>query len=239
MTTVPRPNRDAMNKVIDIYRDAMRPFLVHHLRQVRGKRLEETIEQALGSYWRIRFEDNRRKGYSIEESIDVGDFPELVKFYWSDLFSDTFMGDLSARNRLYDIRSIRNEVSHPGSTDLDEEATRFHIYIVADVLGRINRPEERKAVEKVRDKLFTASRNETPPQPSDAPRSPQPMTKEDLTLADHSNLHESDNKYHTEPECKISRRIHNPCPGGRGCPRRPTAMCGPCQRIRAKKGYAE
>ena len=47
MTTIPRPNKEALIKVIDIYRDAMRPFLIHHLRQAPGKRVEDAIKQAL------------------------------------------------------------------------------------------------------------------------------------------------------------------------------------------------
>ena len=236
LMTTTRPNRQAMTEVIDIYRDAMRLFLVHHLRQVRGKRLEEAIKQALRNTQRNQFEDNRRKGNSIDESIDVGDFPELVDFYWSKLFSNIFMGDRSALNYLYEIRSIRNDVSHPLFTDLDEKKTRAHIYMVAHVLGRINRPEERKAVEEIEDKLFMAPTTETQSEPSDAPKSPPPMTKEDLTLADHSNLHESDNKHHTEPGCKLSLKISNPCPEGRECPRRPKIICGSCQRIRLQLG---
>ena len=228
--TLARPNRQAMMEVIDIYRDAMRPFLVHHLRRVPGKRLEEAIGQALGGNRYSQFEANRRMGNSIEESIDIGDFPELVNCFWSNVFSDVFMGDRAVLNWLYSIRNIRNEVAHPVSTDLDEEKTRAHIYMVADILGRINRPEEKKAVEAIRDEHFTALIGEMQPQSSTIPKSPQP--KEDVTLADHSDLHESDNKYHEEPECKLSLKIHSPCPAGRECPRRPRVMCGQCQRIR-------
>ena len=225
MTTVNRPNKKAMTDVIDIYRDVMRPFLVHHLRRVPGKRLEEAIGQALRDSQRIQFEDNLRKGNSIEDSIDVGDFPELVASFWRSVFSDIFLRDRSALNYLYEIRNIRDEAAHPNSADLDAEKTRTHIYMVTKVLERINSPEEKKAVEAIRDKHFTTLSGEMQPQSSTQPN-------DDVPLADHSDLHESDNKYHEEPGCKLSLKIHNPCLAGRECPRRPRVMCGQCQRIR-------
>ena len=154
MTTIQRPNREALIRVMDIFRDAMRPFLIHHLRRVPGRRVNEAIRQALRDNQVNQFDDNLRKGRSTEESIDVNDFPELVKVHWRDVFSRIFPGDRVVRNRLYDIKTIRDEVSHPGGSDLDEEKTRVHIYMIADVLGRINRPKERDEVEKIRDNLF-------------------------------------------------------------------------------------
>ena len=107
MTTVRRPNKDALVKVIDIYRDAMRPFLAHHLRQVPGKRAEEAIRQALRDNQVRQFDENLRNGRSLEESIDVNDFPELVRVHWRDVFSSRFPNDRAVQNRLYDIKTIR------------------------------------------------------------------------------------------------------------------------------------
>ena len=165
MTTIQRPNKNALIKVIDIYRDAMRPFLIHHLRQAPGKRVEDAIRQALKGNQVNQFEQNLRGGRSVEESIDVNDFPELVKFHWQDVFSRTFPEDRVIRNRLYDIKSIRDEASHPGASDLDEEKTRAHIYMVADVLSKIGRTEEKTGVEKIRDGLFVHPEPATTPHP--------------------------------------------------------------------------
>ena len=90
MTTIARPNKNALIEVIDIYRDAMRPFLVRHLRQTPGKRVEDAIRQALRGNQVNQFEQNLRSGRSVEESIDINDFPELVKFHWQDVFARTF-----------------------------------------------------------------------------------------------------------------------------------------------------
>ena len=168
MTTIQRPNKEALIKVIDIYRDAMRPFLNHHLRRVPGKSLEEAIRHALRDNQINQFDDNLRNGRSVEESIDVNDFPELVRGHWRDIFSGLFPGDRVVQNRLYEIKTIRDEASHPGASDLDEEKTRAHIYMVADVLGRINRPLERDEVENVRDALFAAPKSEQPSLPDES-----------------------------------------------------------------------
>ena len=168
MTTIQRPNKNALIDVIDIYRDAMRPFLVHHLRQTPGKRVEDAIRQALRGNQVNQFEQNLRSGRSVEESVDINDFPELVKYHWQELFSRLFPEDRVIRNRLYDIKTIRDEASHPGAGDLDEEKTRAHIYMVADVLSKIGRTEEKTAVENIRDNLFVR------PEPEAAPHSGQP-----------------------------------------------------------------
>ena len=168
MTTVQRPNKDALIKVIDIYRDAMRPFLVHHLRQVPGKRVEDAIRQALRDNQVNQFDQNLQNGRSVEESIDINDFPELVRVHWREVFSNRFPGDRTVQNRLYEIKSIRDEASHPGATDLDEEKSRVHMYMVADVLGKVGRTQEKEEVEKIRDDLFVRSVPEAVAHPEQA-----------------------------------------------------------------------
>ena len=43
MNTIERPHRDVLNKALDIYRDAMRPFIIRSLKQIKGKHIEEAI----------------------------------------------------------------------------------------------------------------------------------------------------------------------------------------------------
>ena len=184
MTTIPRPNKEALIKVIDIYRDAMRPFLIHHLRQAPGKRVEDAIKQALRENQFNQFEQNLRNGRSIEESIDINDFPELVRVHWRDVFSNRFPGDRVMQNRLYEIKSIRDEASHPGASDLDEEKTRAHIYMVADVLGKIGRTGEKEEVEKIREELFAGPQQEADTQP-EQPKATQGVFDEISTPKTH------------------------------------------------------
>ena len=178
MATTNRPNRDAISQAIDIYRDAMRPFLARHLRQVPGQRVEEAIRQALRGGQLAQFEENIRRGRSAEDSIDINDFPELIRNNWREVFSAQFPSDRVVQNRVNDIREIRNEVSHPISTDLDEEKTRAHMYMIADVLGRINCPDQKRAVEEIRDRLFAAA--EPAPAPAVEPDGPSAQMLEGM-----------------------------------------------------------
>lgn len=58
-TTIARPNRDALNKAIDVYRDAMRPFIVRTLKaNVRGATVEEAIRRSLNDRSRDQFDRN-------------------------------------------------------------------------------------------------------------------------------------------------------------------------------------
>ena len=205
MTTISRPNKDALIKVIDIYRDAMRPFLIHHLRQVLRRRLEEPIRQALRGKQVNQFDQNIRSGRSAEESIDINDFPELVRAYWRDVFSNRFPGDRIIQNRLYEIKSIRDEASHPEASDVEEEKTRAHIYMVADVLGKIGRTEARKEVERIRDSLFLRSGPEADSQPE------QPQA----TQGTFEEIHDSRTKRRElfRPPSLLPRRQQRPLQG--------------------------
>lgn len=178
MTTIPRPNKVALTEAVDIFRDVMRTFMVRHLKRVPGKRLEEAVKQSLRGNQLAQFEDNIRQGKSVEDSIDVNDFPELLRSNWREGFSELFPRDRVIQNRVTDIREIRNEASHPGSTDLDEEKTRAHLYMIADVLGRINCPDEKRAVEQIRDRIFAAV--EPAPAPAVEQDSPVPQMLEGM-----------------------------------------------------------
>ena len=93
MTTIPRPNKVALTEAVDIFRDVMRTFMVRHLKRVPGKRLEEAVKQSLRGNQLAQFEDNIRQGKSVEDSIDVNDFPELLRSNWREGFSELFPRD--------------------------------------------------------------------------------------------------------------------------------------------------
>ena len=105
MVTVARPNKDAMVRALDIYRDAMRPFIVRHL----GSRRDSSIPDDL----RRRMFEAARNGQKAYDAIDIGDFPHLVGSNWQSIFSRSMQS--SDRSRLFLIRDARNDASHPGS----------------------------------------------------------------------------------------------------------------------------
>ena len=51
----------------------------------------------------------------------------------------------------------RNLAAHPAPQDIEAEFTRAHLFHIADVLGKINAPEQKRAVEDIRERLFSAS----------------------------------------------------------------------------------
>ncbi len=169
-TTIDRPNKNALSKALDIYRDAMRPFIVRSLRRVQGAKVEDTIARLLNDYQRMQFQDNlRRNPANIEAAIDINDFPVLISKGWRIAFQREFpSGDRAVQNAAWQITEARNSVSHPGTQDLDAEFVRSRLFDIADTLGRINAPQQKAEVERIRDALFTpqpaATQQDTLPQ---------------------------------------------------------------------------
>lgn len=153
MQTTSRPNRDALRQAIDIYRDSMRPFIVRRLRQVQGASVEELIERGLGDRQVDEFYRQLERHDTIEAAIDLNYFPQVFRENWSKAFAQQFNDDLSVQNMLWLIKTARDQTEHPGTQDIDIEYTRTYLYHIADLLGRINAPDEKKAVEAIRDTL--------------------------------------------------------------------------------------
>ena len=156
-TTIDRPNRNALNKALDIYRDAMRPFIVRNLRRVQGRQVEDAILNLLNDYQKGQFQDNlSRNPADIEAAIDINDFPTLLSRGWREAFQEAFpSGDRSVQNAAWQITEARNSVSHPGTQDLDAEFVRSRLFDIADTLGRINAPQQKAEIERIRDALFS------------------------------------------------------------------------------------
>ena len=148
-----RPNRDALNRAVDIFRDAMRAFVVRHMRRVFGDGAEEAIHGSLSGGRSDDFMWSLRKGRSVEDAVDVNDFPHIVRENWTKVFRIAFDGDRAVRGTLEQIADARNQAVHPGTEDLELEYVRSRLYDVADVLGRIGAEEEKREVEGVRDRL--------------------------------------------------------------------------------------
>ena len=157
MATVSRPNKDALIGALDIYRDAMRPFIIHTLRGIRGQRVEDVIRRSLNDYQAMRFEqDMVRNGNEVESSIDIGDFPDLIGRNWRDAFARRFSdGDRTVQSASWLIKRARDMVFHPSVHDIDSEFTRSRLFDIADALGRINAPEQKREVERIRSELIS------------------------------------------------------------------------------------
>ncbi|MCG8620813.1 MAG: hypothetical protein MJE68_02275, partial [Proteobacteria bacterium] len=150
------PNQEALNKALNIYRAAMRPFIISCLRQIRGTDVESAVTDSLGyrranEIERLLIQSDR----NIESAIDINDFPHIVNKNWDSAFDTHLNDDKVFRNQLWLIVECRNaEWAHPPDGDADFESTRAHLFFIADVLGKINKPDAKDRVESIRDGLL-------------------------------------------------------------------------------------
>ena len=167
-----RPNRDALNGAVDIFRDVMRPFIVRHMRDAFEDGAEEAIRGSLSGVRADEFMWSRRRGESVEDAIDVNDFPHIVRENWAKVFRSAFDGERAVQSTLGQIVDARNNAAHPGTEDVDLEYVRNRLYNVAEVLGRIGAEDEKRAVEGIRDGL--GGRAGAPPRRLAPPIPPPP-----------------------------------------------------------------
>ena len=151
------PNQEALNKALNIYRAAMRSFIVSRLKQIPRTNLESTVTSSfhrssprVDEIHRILFQTDR----NIESVIDINDFPHLVNRNWEDAFETRLNDDKIFRNQLWLIVECRNHGAHPGDVDIESEFTRVHLFLIADVLRKINKSDAKCKVEAIRDALF-------------------------------------------------------------------------------------
>ena len=169
MAKTARPNRDALSDALDIYRDAMRPFIVRYLKQVKGRRVEDVISDSLNDRQAEQFRQNLTQGRSVEDAIDINDFPHLVSRQWHAVLGQVFKDDRAVQNRLWLIVEARNKASHPSTQDMDTAEVVTDLHLISVVLGRINASDAKREVEGIRDRLVSESApRETPAEPENA-----------------------------------------------------------------------
>lgn len=161
LSTTKYPNRDALRDANDIYLDYMRPFIINHLKQVPGEKVEDLIEKALTDDQLYEFQRVLDETDDIESAIDFSYFPLIVRDNWiiprnnrKYGFAQWFDRDMTVQNMLWLIKDGRNACEHRGTKDLNSEFVRMNLFLIAEVLGKINRPDEQCEVEDIRDNLF-------------------------------------------------------------------------------------
>lgn len=146
MSTPKYPNRDALRQANDIYLDVMCQFVSKCLDKVQGTTSEKLIRDALSM-----------SGHDdIEGKIEISDIAHLIRTYWRDSFEEQFEiidPHYEARSAVGLIVEGRNRASHR-PWDLDPEFTRTQLFLIAELLGKINKPDEQREVEAIRDNLF-------------------------------------------------------------------------------------
>ena len=167
-----RPNRDALNRAVDVFRDVMRPFIVRHMRGAFGDGAEAEIRSPLNDAAWKAFQRLRRRGEEIEGAIDLNTVPFIIDHHWKGVFASAFEYDRSSFNLIRVIVDARNASSHPGGKDLSVQYVESRLADVAEVLGRIGAEDEKRAVEGIRDGL--GGRAEVPPRRLAPPIPPPP-----------------------------------------------------------------
>ena len=149
-----------MRQANDIYLDAMRPFIIHHLKKVPGETVKNLIAKTLTDEQKDKFWAILDKEDNIEAAIDFNYFPLIVRDNWiieennrQYGFGHWFDWDMTVQNMLWLIKEARNACEHRGTKDLDFEFVRINLFLIADVLGKINRPNQQHEVETIRNKL--------------------------------------------------------------------------------------
>ena len=147
------PNKAALSSALDIYLDAMRPFVVRCMQRIPGRQAPDAIAAALNDRRRDEFNRNVRSGESVLGSIEFGDFPHLVNRRWREAFAAEFDDDRTVLNQLWLAVEARNRASHRGEADIEADYVRTRLYDVAGMLDRINAPEAAGEVRGIRDAL--------------------------------------------------------------------------------------
>ena len=154
MTSVERPNRQALNDGLDIYRDEFRSFIVRNLKRVPGRNVEDCIKAVIHDNQYNQYEQSRRGGRDIEASIDIGDFPRIVKAYWGDVFRDAFKTISDVHNAMYAVITARNEVSHPETQDVELDYAVESLDNIVSLLTNINAAEQSQTVLEIRSNIM-------------------------------------------------------------------------------------
>ena len=153
MTIVDRPYKRAVMDALDIYRDGMRPFIVRRLKLVLRLKVEDAIRTALRDGQYDQFEHNLREGRSVEDAIDIGEFPRLVRVHWRDAFRDAFEQGSRPSDILHEIAEARNAVYHPATQDVELDFALRGLTNISDILTEINEAERSEAVKKIMNEI--------------------------------------------------------------------------------------
>ena len=160
LSTTDYRNQEALNKALNIYRTYMRSFIIFHLKKIPGQKVEDIVMDSLDDAGQSDRADEidrllRQSNRDIKSIIDVDDFPRLINTNWNGSFKIPLNDDKTFRNQLWLIKDGRDQSwAHPPEGDAESEGTRAYLFLIADVLGKINRPDEQREVEVIRDELF-------------------------------------------------------------------------------------
>ena len=149
-----RPNEKVLTYALDMYRGVMRVYIVKHLKAVQGTTPEKLVIDSLKPNRAIGFEYNIKSGRSLEDAIDISDFPKILSHCWKNPFDSALNGDRTVLNLSYRIRDARNEWAYPSTTGVNRNDAIGWISNIATVLRSVGQKEHAEEIEKLRDGLI-------------------------------------------------------------------------------------
>lgn len=149
------PNQEGLNRALNIYRSAMRSFIVSCLEKVDPKGLEDLIVGTLNDKEASKFEQELQlyKG-NIEASIHINTFPHIIKNLWYEVFEQHFNPYSNIRSVISLIVDGRNQCAHLDTEDVNLDYTWTYLFLISDVLNQINRPDAKREIGTILDELF-------------------------------------------------------------------------------------
>lgn len=150
------PNQDALYAAYTIYRDAMRLFIIGSLKKNCNTPIEQLISEALNKLPRnLEYPVKVRNENEAITTIDISDFPHIIETYWQSPggFSEKFNADRTVWNEIKRIKDGRLHWAHPGLKDTDRSVTLKLLWLIAEILGKINDLDAKSEVEAIGDKL--------------------------------------------------------------------------------------
>lgn len=143
-----QPNFNKLQTALGLYRAEFRRFVIAHLEEAGEPGLRERLLQSAGTNQHVR--DKRAaaldRGVPPLDVIDIGDFPHLIRFYWSEIFERLAQADENFRFKAQLIAAGRNEWAHPPSDDMAFGTTITYLDNIRGLLHTIGATESAKQV---------------------------------------------------------------------------------------------
>ena len=171
MTSEPLyPVKTMLQQALDIYRDAVCPFAVRCMSQIKGMSVEDAIAGALSDRREPEFRRAVRDGEKPAGALEIADIPWLVRRRWN-VFAQDVGDDHDISNQMWAAANARNKVAHPRAGDIDADYAQARLWDVVAVLEKIGAKVPAKQVSGIREQI-TAAATGAAPQPPAADAAP-------------------------------------------------------------------
>ena len=142
-----------MTAAVDIYREAMRQFIVRVLSDLPGLNPTEAVEQALTGENLVSLHKEIERGARLDEALDIGQFsPIFLK--WRDHFRKHVADTRGLSDRMWLIVEMRNVVSYKNWSEFTPSAVIARMVEIVELLERIG---EQDGADEVRTHLGAAA----------------------------------------------------------------------------------